>query len=62
MTNGFAFDNILCVNENNQERYLNIVEGFVLKRYIIDSIYGIKQLTSDDKYIYFLREKRDDLV
>ena len=62
LTNGFAFNNILCVNENNQARYLNIVEGFVLKRYIIDSIYGIKQLTSDDKYIYFLREKRDDLV
>ena len=60
-SNGFVFDNFLCYNDN-KTRYLNIVKGFNLRRYIIDSIGEIKQLTSDDKYIYFLREKRDDLV
>lgn len=35
-TNGFAFTNFMCFNEKNKHRYLNIVEGFDLKKYTID--------------------------
>ena len=62
LTNGFAFNNFFCFNENNKNSYLNIVEGINLKRYIINFIGDIRQLISDDKYIYLLSKKTDNSV
>ena len=56
LTNGFIFNNFSCYDQNNKTRYLNIVEGLHLKRYIINFIGDIKQLIYDNKYIYLLSE------
>ena len=53
-TNGFAFTNSMCFNENNKHRYLNIVEGFDFQKYTIDLIGYIEKLIYEDKYLYIL--------
>ena len=62
LTNGFAFNNYFCFSANDKTSYLNIIEGFNLKRYIINFIGDIRQLISDDKYIYLLSKKTDNSV
>ena len=57
LTNGFAFNNFIGYKKIVETSYLNIVEGFNLKRYVINFIGNIKQLISDDKYIYLLSIK-----
>ena len=52
LTNGFAFSTS-C---------LNIVEGFNLKRYVIDFVGDVRELISDNKYIYLLSKKADNSV
>ena len=59
---GFAFNNFFCFNEKNKNSYLNIVEGFNLKRYVINFVGDVRQLISDDKYIYLLSKKADNSV
>ena len=57
LTNGFAFNNFIGYKKIDETSYLNIVEGFNLKRYVINFIRNVKQLISDDKYIYLLSIK-----
>ena len=62
LKNGFAFNNYLCFDRNSAGSYLNIVEGFTLKRYNVDFIGQIQQLISDDKYIYLLSKNDNTSV
>ena len=62
LTNGFAFNNFFGNSENDTTSYLNVVEGFNLKRYVIDFVGDVRQLISDDKYIYLLSKKADNSV
>ena len=62
MKNGFAFNNFLCFSADNSTSYLNIVDGFNLKRYICDFVGEIKEIISDDNFIYLLSNKEDNSV
>ena len=62
LTNGFAFNNYFCFNGKDKANYLNIVEGFNLKRYVINFVGHVRRLISDDKYIYLLSYKEDNSV
>ena len=62
LTNGFAFTNFFGNSENDTTSYLNVVEGFNLKRYVIDFVGDVRQLITDDKYIYLLSKKADNSV
>ena len=61
-TNGFSFTNFFGNCENDTTSYLNVVKGFNLKRYVIDFVGDVRQLISDDKYIYLLSKKVDNSV
>lgn len=62
LKNGFAFNNFLCFSADNSTSYLNIVDGFNLKRYICDFVGEIKELISDNNFIYLLSNKEDNSV
>ena len=52
LKNGFAFNNYLCFSADSSKSYLNIVDGFIIKRYVCDFIGDIKEIISDDYFIY----------
>ena len=60
LKNGFAFNNYLCFSADSSKSYLNIVDGFIIKRYVCDFIGDIKELISDDNFIYLLSKKKDN--
>ena len=63
LKNGFAFNNSTVTSVSaRQTFYLYIVEGLNLKSYIIGFIGDIRQMISDDKYIYILSKKTDNSV
>ena len=60
LKNGFAFNNYLCFSADSSKSYLNIVDGFIIKRYVCNFIGDIKEIISDDNFIYLLSKKKDN--
>lgn len=64
-SNGFAFTNYMCFNEDNKHIYLNVVEEFNLQIYTFDFIglnAYIEKLIYDNNYLYLLKTDDKKLI
>ena len=64
-SNGFAFTNYMCFNEDNKHIYLNVVEEFNLQIYTFDFVglnAYIEKLIYDNNYLYLLKTDDKKLI